>query len=90
MVQVTETLNSTVEGIIGSAVDETSQFMAEGLDSLGAVELRTAVQSRLGVELPATVAFDYPSVQVHICATLALFNYSNFCMCHGTLLVMYE
>lgn len=74
---MTETLKAIVEGIIGSAVDETSQFMAEGLDSLGAVELRTAVQSRLGVELPATVAFDYPSIQVY---SSYLLCYNNQCL----------
>jgi hypothetical protein len=33
-----------------------------GLDSLAAVELRDAVSRSLGVALPATVVFDYPTV----------------------------
>ena len=33
-----------------------------GLDSLGAVELQNAVSRSLGVALPATVAFDYPTI----------------------------
>ena len=33
-----------------------------GLDSLGAVELQNAMSRSLGVALPATVAFDYPTV----------------------------
>ena len=33
-----------------------------GLDSLGAVDLRNSLAAGLGVEVPATVAFDYPNV----------------------------
>jgi hypothetical protein len=36
-------------------------LMEAGLDSIGAVELRNAVTAKFGVELPATVTFDYPS-----------------------------
>ena len=36
--------------------------MEAGLDSLGAVELRNSVSAKFGVELPATVTFDHPSV----------------------------
>ena len=32
-----------------------------GLDSLGAVELRSAMCQHFSVQLPATVAFDYPT-----------------------------
>lgn len=36
--------------------------MQAGLDSLGALELRNALQQETGVSLPATFAFDHPSI----------------------------
>ena len=43
-------------------VDAALPLMEAGLDSIGAVELRNAVSAKYGVELPATVTFDYPSI----------------------------
>lgn len=37
-------------------------FMEAGLDSLGAVELRNALEARFDVSLPATATLDYPSI----------------------------
>ena len=46
-----------------------------GLDSLGAVELRDAISSKLSISLPATVVFDYPTpaaLAAHVAALLAV------------------
>lgn len=37
--------------------------MEAGLDSIGAVEVRNALASKYGVEVPATVTFDYPTAE---------------------------
>ena len=54
-------LQSLVSGLVGARIPEDQPLMEAGLDSIGAVELRNAVAARFGVELPATVTFDYPS-----------------------------
>ena len=56
-------LQAVVEGVLGDSIPSDAPLMEAGLDSVGSVEVRNAVASRFGVELPATVTFDYPSVE---------------------------
>ena len=51
-----------VRKMLGSGVSKEQPLMEAGLDSLGAVELRTSLQAEFSVELPATLVFDFPSV----------------------------
>ncbi|MGA4991469.1 SDR family NAD(P)-dependent oxidoreductase [Nonomuraea bangladeshensis] len=44
-------------------VEPDADLVGLGLDSLAAMELRNALNSATGVRLPATAAFDYPSVR---------------------------
>ena len=55
-------VGAVVQQMLGFPVDVQQPLMEAGLDSLGAVELRTSLNAAFGVELPATVTFDYPSV----------------------------
>jgi acyl carrier protein len=51
-----------VQTVLGSAVGGDDPLMAAGLDSLGATELQQSLADTLGMELPATLVFDYPTV----------------------------
>lgn len=54
---------AAVADILGAAsLDPNQPLMAAGLDSLGAVELKNSLEARLGLQLPFTLVFDYPSV----------------------------
>ncbi|MCP3102831.1 type I polyketide synthase [Myxococcus sp. K15C18031901] len=59
-------LGSRVNGVLGRAVleslDPDQGFFDLGMDSLMSVELRNVLQRDLGVSLPATIAFDNPTV----------------------------
>ena len=54
-------VQSLVERILGSAASPDQPLMEAELDSMGSVELRTSLSARFGIELPATVTFDYPT-----------------------------
>ena len=62
--QVLLQLRTIVEEVVGAAVPDTEPLMSAGLDSLGAVELKSRVEAQFAVSLPATVAFDYPTLKV--------------------------
>lgn len=58
-----EMVAKAVSKILGTQVPVNMPFMEAGLDSLGAVELRSALAITLGANLPATITFDYPTIQ---------------------------
>lgn len=51
-----------MSGLLGFNINADEPLMDAGLDSIGAVELRNSVSEKYGVDLPATVTFDHPSV----------------------------
>ena len=56
-------MSEAVANVVGSAVEsQDAPLMESGLDSLGSVELRNSLASRFGIDLPATVTLDYPSI----------------------------
>jgi acyl carrier protein len=59
--QILSLVNKAVCAVLGNAVEPDQPLMAAGLDSLSAVEFRNGLEKRMGVELPGTLVFDYPT-----------------------------
>ena len=64
--EVLQSVMSAVESILGFQVPPAAPLMAAGLDSLASVELTNALQAKLGMQLPPTLVFDYPTIQAMV------------------------
>ncbi|UPQ99391.1 polyketide synthase [Chloropicon primus] len=59
-------VKEAVHAVVGHEVSPDDPLMAAGLDSLGAMELRSSLEQSLGIDLPGMLIFDYPSVHAII------------------------
>ncbi|MBH0777592.1 type I polyketide synthase [Nocardia bovistercoris] len=71
-------VRSTAAAVLGydgpAAIGIHRSFKELGFDSLGAVEFRNRLRAALGVSVPTTVVFEYPTaaeLTVHLCEALA-------------------
>jgi len=59
---ITEDIQRAVSTMLGGDIAPSQPLMEAGLDSLAAVELRNELGSLFSVTMPATVMFDYPTI----------------------------
>jgi len=59
---VQQQVAAAVALIIGREIDSNEPLMDAGLDSLAMTEVASAISNSVGVQLPQTIAFDYPSI----------------------------
>lgn len=57
-----EIVAQTVSRVAGRDVGDEEPLFSAGIDSIGAVELRRELQQLVGVDLPPTIVFDYPTI----------------------------
>ncbi|GAB2720465.1 type I polyketide synthase [Nocardia thraciensis] len=66
-VRIMELIRGSAAAVLGhsgpDAIPPDRPFQELGFDSLGAIEFRNRIRTAAGVELPATVVFDYPTPQ---------------------------
>eukprot|EP00951_Prasinocladus_malaysianus_P000908 scaffold6292_cov50-Prasinocladus_malaysianus.AAC.1 len=76
-----ETIRSHITDVIASSIGEIANpnqpFAELGVDSLGAVELRSTIVLSLGVELSPTALFDHPTIEALTSHVHSKLNHSN-------------
>ena len=65
-------VRGVVASILGAEVASDLPLMASGLDSLSSVEFKNSLESELGLELPSTLIFDYPTTNAIVQHVLTL------------------